>query len=364
MPLHRLPPDGIVLDGRLLSGRTEDEAARVVVDGSGHVVTAGPRSEVDAPRGVRVVGGSGVTVLPGLVDAHVHLAFGAPEEALEHGVLAVRDLGAPVRDAARWRAVDPDAAPVVAVAGPLHTAPGGYPSTGWGAAGFAAFVDGPAAARASVAVLAGSIDVVKLALEPAAGPVPDLVTAAALVESAHAHGLAVTAHALGAEMVRRALDAGVDELCHVPTERLDRALVDRLAGAGVCVVSTLHTHLGAGPDLLANARDLVSAGVRVAYGTDLGNAGTVPGADPEELRLLAATGLGPDGALAAATEVAASAPGLRGHVSGVVDVGRPARLLLVAGDPREDWATLGAPIAVVVGASWRCDDARLPGWGS
>ena len=360
--LEPLPPGGLVLQGRLLTGGDEVEHARVVVDPSGTVTAAGPASAVPAPAGSTELAVEGAAVLPGLVDAHVHLAFGSREDLLQRGVLAVRDLGAPAADAARWRAVTGDAAPVVAVAGPLHTASGGYPSTSWGAGGFAAFVDGPAAARASVTALAGSVDVVKLALEPAAGPVPDLATSAARVQAAHEHGLAVTAHAHGADMVRRALDAGVDELCHVPLERLDAVLVDRLAAEGVGVVSTLTTHFSPGADMLANARDLVAAGVRLAYGTDLGNAGTSPGADPTELRLLAEAGLGWDGALAAATHVAADVPGLRGRVSGRVVLGETARLLVVRADPRADPYALVRPIATVVGARWHLDAERLPGW--
>jgi imidazolonepropionase-like amidohydrolase len=362
--LSPLPAAGLVLEGRLLSGDEDTEHARVVVDRSGSVVGAGPSSEVATPPDASVVAVDGGAVLPGLVDAHVHLALGSPGAMLAGGVLAVRDLGAPLADAAAWRDLGADAAPLVAVAGPLHTAPGGYPSRGWGADGFAAFVDGPAAAHASVGSLAGTVDVIKLALEPAGGPVPDLATAAAVVEAAHGHGLAVTAHALGAHMVRRALDAGVDELCHVPLEPLGRELVDRLAAARVGVVSSLRTHLHAGGDVLGNARDLVAAGVRIVYGTDLGNAGTEPGADPVELRLLAEAGLGPDGALAAATHRAAEVPGLRGRVSGRVQVGEPARLLLVRGDPRAEPAVLREPYVVVVGARWHLAARRLPGWES
>lgn len=310
-----------------------------------------------------MVGGAGHTVLPGLVDAHVHLAFGSPREMLAGGVTAVRDLGAPPADAARRRALGDDAAPVVAVAGPLHTAPGGYPSRGWGAGGFAEHLDGPDAARASVARLAGSIDVVKLALEPAGGAVPDAATAHALVEAAHERGLSVTAHALGTAMVRRALDVGVDELCHVPLERLDRQLVDRIRATGVIMVSTLSTHRSAGADLLANARDLVAAGVPLVYGSDLGNAHTRPGADPHELERLASAGLGATGALAAATHLAAQVAGLRGRVSGRITVGETARLLVVRADPRESPASLRRPVAVVVGR--RCLRGRrgLRGWG-
>jgi imidazolonepropionase-like amidohydrolase len=298
---------------------------------------------------------AGAVVGPALVDAHVHLGLGGPDalrRTLAGGVVAVRDLGAPLAAALAWRA---SAAPAVAVAGPLLTAPGGYPTRSWGAGGYGRGLSDPAAARAAVRELAAAgVDVVKLALEPAAGPVPDPATARAVVDEAHRAGLAVTCHALRAGAVAAALDAGVDELCHVPVEPLPTALLARLADTGVPVVSTLRTHaLGRGPGapVLAVAAALVAAGVPLRYGTDLGNEGTAPGADPGELELLAGAGLGARGALAAATTGAARAPGLAGRVDGTLRAGGPAALVLLDGDPREELTVLARPRAVVHGST-------------
>jgi imidazolonepropionase-like amidohydrolase len=166
--------------------------------------------------------------------------------------------------------------------------------------------------------------------------VPSLEICAAVVETAHAAGLDVTCHALTVAMVERALDAGVDELAHTPTEPMPAGLVDRVASAGVRVVSTLQTHVRSG-GVLANAGALVSAGVTVRYGTDLGNAGTKPGADPRELDLLARTDLGVEGALRAATEP--------------ISVGAPAGLVALYGDPREQSRAWTDPHAVMVGST-------------
>jgi imidazolonepropionase-like amidohydrolase len=250
------------------------------------------------------------------------------------GVAAVRDLGAPPDDARAWRSS------TVAVAGPLLTAPGGYPSRSWGAGGFARFVASPEEARAAVAEL--DVDVVKVALEPSGGqPVLPLDVVRAVVDAAHGRGLAVTAHALSEPMVLRALDAGVDELCHTPAEPLSPYGVERVAAAGVPVVSTIEC-LGEGA--AANARALHEAGVRLVYGTDLGNAGTSPGADPRELERLAATGLGRLGALRAATEGSAGAFGLTG-LTGRLRPGDPAYVVLLDADPVvAGWTE---PVAVV-----------------
>lgn len=276
----------------------------------------------DVPRDATPAG----WIQPGLYDAHVHLAFGTLEEMRRGGVLAVRDLGAPPDRAREWRSDD------VEVAGPLLTAPGGYPSRSWGADGFARFVASPDEARAAVADL--DVDVVKVALEPAGGaPVPSPETARAIVEAAHARGLVVTAHALSEPMVERALDAGVDELCHTPAEPLSQATVARIASAGIPVVSTIET-LGDGA--AANARALHDAGVRLVYGTDLGNAGTRPGADPRELARLRDAGLGAFGALKAATRERLAA-------------GQTARLVVLDSDPRTDLTTWARPVHVESG---------------
>ena len=306
---------------------------RVVVGVDGTVTALGAARDVEAPFGAQEI--SAAWVGPGIVDAHVHLAFGDPEHALAHGVVAVRDLGAPPADAVRWRQLD---APRVEVAGPLLTAPGGYPSRSWGSAGFAAFVDDADQAHRLVRGLATQVDVVKVALEPGGGPVPSVEVLDAIVAAAHESGLPVTVHALTAEMVDRALTAGVDELAHTPTERLPAETVQRVAAAGTTVVSTLQTFVagGTGDGALDNAAALVEAGATLRYGTDLGNAGTRPGVDPRELVLLAdRVGLGADGALRAATAPLA--------------LGSAAALVALKADPRRNPGAWRDPVAVVVG---------------
>jgi len=324
---------GLCLRGPLWVGDgTAYDDGRVLVGADGVVAAVGAASDVDVGDAEEIAVG---WVGPGLVDAHVHLGFGEPDHVLRHGVVAVRDLGAPPADAARYRKL---AAPRVEVAGPLLTAPGGYPSRSWGSAGYAAFVDDPGQVERLVAGLCSQVDVIKLALEPSGGPVPSAEVAAAVVRVAHDNGREVTCHALTVAMVERALDAGADELAHTPTELLPAELVARLAAGRVRVISTLQTFVagGLGAVVLDNARRLVEAGVDVRYGTDLGNAGTRPGADPKELRLLARdAGLGPEGALRAATRPVAA--------------GEPAGLVGLSGDPLADPERYRDADVVVVG---------------
>ena len=348
-------PRGLVLRGRVWPGPAAEgwDDGAVVLDAAGVVVRMGPAVDVDPPADLPVLGGQDCWVGPGVVDAHVHLAFGRAEDALAAGVVAVRDLGAPLEQALMWRTGSaqrpPPGRPWVGVAGPLLTAPGGYPSRSWGAAGFARFIDSPMDARRAVDELVDAgIDVVKVALEPAGGaPVLDPATLRVVVDHAHGRDRRVTAHALTVAMVERALDAGIDELCHTQTERLPDPVVERLALLRVPVVSTLATLCRTDDRavLLENASRLVAAGVPLVYGTDLGNAGTRPGVDPEELALLAAAGLGARGALEAATTVAAE---LVTEHAGRLTVGRPLTGVVLFGDPLVDTTVWRRPLATFV----------------
>ena len=356
---------GVALRGTVWPGGDADVLpdAVLVVDGDGKIAALGPADRVPLPDGLLLLGGDGAWIGPGVVDAHVHLAFGDLEEVLAGGVVAVRDLGAPPELCAAWRGRQ--APPQVHLVGPVLTAGGGYPSNSWGAGGFARALDGPAGARRVVAELvAEGVDLVKVAVEPADGqPVPTRAELRAVVDAAHEAGLRVTAHALTAAAVARVLEAGVDELAHTPTELLDDALVEQLAATGTTVVSTLHTLIAQEPAELPrcaarNAAALHAAGVELVYGTDLGNAGTRCGVDPRELDRLADAGLDRLRALRAATQGSGALVGRSGHL----EVGAQASLVVLAADPLvlpEAWR---APRAVLSdGRLVQPEEQGLPG---
>ncbi|MBV9594854.1 MAG: amidohydrolase family protein, partial [Actinobacteria bacterium] len=346
---------GVALIGTVWpGGNAEPFPGLVLVDGRGVIDRIGPIASIQVPETVPVIGTREAWIGPGVIDAHVHLAFGDPDACLAAGLVGVRDLGAPSESAVKWRSGHRSPTgnrPMIAAAGPIITAPGGYPSRSWGAGGFAAFVTSASQARQVVQrIAANGADVIKLALEPGSAdwPVPEPVVARAVVEAAHSCGLAVVAHALRSDMVARAVEAGVDELAHTPTERLTESMVARIAEAGVAVVSTLQTFFsaGVGREAAENAAAFVEAGVLMRYGTDLGNTGTRPGVDPRELDRLADAGLGRRGALRAATEFAAAAPGIRGR-SGRLEVGQRAAAVVLPGDPLAEPGLWRAPVAVM-----------------
>jgi imidazolonepropionase-like amidohydrolase len=315
---------------------------RTVVAGGGLIERVGPADEVAPPPGALVVDGSGCTLLPGIVDAHVHLDFYPPAEVLAGGVTTVRDLGwtperlASLREGAAARGA---ASPRLLAAGQIVTAPGGYPTRApWAPPGTARPVDGTAEAARAVAELASAgAAVIKVALDDRVGPTLPAPVLAAVVGAAGERGLGVTAHIGTAAEAAKALAAGVGELAHWPFDghALPDALVGRLAES-VVAVPTLH--IDPSPARRDGVRRFVALGGRVVYGTDLGNQGPPPGVDPEELRLLVEAGLTPGQALAAATSVAATHLGLAG--AGRVVSGAGADLLVVEGDPLADLAAL------------------------
>ena len=353
-----IPSRGVAFVGTVWAGGAAQPSFGIVVrDGSGRVADIRPERG-SLPSDLLVLGGINHWVVPALVDAHVHLSQPVDGETpgdwptgLETGLVGLRDLASPLRQALRWRTghrPPPPGWPVITVSGPVLTAPGSHQASCWAGAG-AEFVNSPVQARWTVQRLAADgVDLIKLGLDPGpdAGPTLPPAVVRAVVTAAHDTGLPVLAHALSAELVGRALDAGVDELARVPTERLSESLIERIAASGMKVTSTLQRFFssGHGRDAAANAADLVSAGVPLLYGTDSARSSAAPAVDPRELDRLANTGLGRLGALRAATEHSAGAAGMRRR-TGRLRVGESAALVLLPASPLVEpgvWRTPGA----------------------
>ena len=354
------------------------EGALVLV-ADGRIVAVEP-ARSPAPDGVPVTALPGTTLLPGLVDTHVHLCGDSGPRALDQlpglapgqvdaivaealrrhlaaGVTAVRDLG-DVGWAVAERA--PADGPTVVAAGPPITSPAGHcAGLGGGVSGVGALRD---AVRERAARGAG---VVKLmasggAMTPGTDMAACQFTAAevrAVVEEAHRLGLPVTAHAHALPAVRQVLAAGVDgiEHCSCLTATgwgAPPALAERIARAGTVVCPTLGLADGAVPpprvraliDRLgmteearaAEAARLHRAGVRLVSGVDAGIAPGKPhGLLPRAVAALAGGGVPAPEALRTATGGAADACGLAGR-TGRLAPGLDADLLLVDGDPTTD----------------------------
>jgi imidazolonepropionase-like amidohydrolase len=385
--------------GRAFDGeRVVPGGALVLVDG-GRIAGVEPGA-APAPEGCQVLEAPGGTVLPGLVDAHVHLCaddtdgtldrIGEPsadammaviEQSLRHhlaaGVTTVRDLGDRRFAVLDWRSSARSRCavyPAVVAAGPPITSVGGHCANMGGEAA------GENQLRTAVRERAGrGVDVIKIMTSGGFATTGTQVMLCqfslgevrAVVEEAHAAGLPATAHAHGLPAVHMAMAAGVDgiEHCSFLTDKgVSQSEEDlaRLAETGPAVCPTLGfagipeappnaaavlAKLGMSLEQLLEVRkrrvaQMHAAGVRIVSGSDGGIAAAKPhGLLPVSVAFLVDGGVSTAAALASATALAAAACGL-GDRKGRLRAGYDADLLVVDGDPVADITALGRPAAV------------------
>lgn len=364
---------------RLFDGERVVRRATVIVR-DGRIAAVGKR--VAIPDGLPVVDGAGKTLLPGLIDAHVHTFGDARRDALRFGVTTELDMFSAwplLAEAKRQReSLAPTAQADLWSAGTLATAPSGH-GTQFGLPVPTLTAAEEAQPWVDARIEEGS-DWIKIVREDFSVysserllPTLDAATAAAVVRAAHARDKLAVVHVSAREAAREALRDGADGLVHVfQDEPADAALVRLAARRGIFVIPTLAVIAGiAGEDegvsedprlapwlssgqrqtLAArfpgesrathyrNARESVrrlhAAGVTILAGTDAPNPATAHGASiHDELVRLVAAGLGPRQALSAATAKPADAFALEDR--GRIAPGLRADLLLVEGDPTRD----------------------------
>jgi imidazolonepropionase-like amidohydrolase len=285
-------------------------------------------------------------LLPGLIDAHVHLHGRQSLEQLSRwGVTTALDMACGPREM-----LDE----LRGVPGVTDIRSAGIPAIAPGSAhsripvvGQLGLVHDPEEAAHFVAnrVAEGS-DYIKIVLG-SPGADHDQPTLDALIAAAHEHGKLVIAHASSYEPAARAAAAGVDATTHVPPDRtLEAAAVAglRFTIPTLTMMEAIVQRGGRPGAGYATARDSVAAlhdaGVPILAGTDANQAPGVPALVSHgeslhrELELLVDAGLSTVDALRAATVVPAEYFGL--HDRGVIEPGRRADLVLIDGDPVQD----------------------------
>jgi imidazolonepropionase-like amidohydrolase len=330
-----------VLAGEELAALT---GQAVVIEGE-TIARVGP-VEGSIREEANLVDATGLTLVPGFIDAHVHIGLHSPQAVVAGGVTTVRDLGWP--PGAIWPLVAESraagfAGPAVLAVGPILTAPRGYPTrAGWAPPGTGLEVPDPAAAGAAIdRVRSEGAVAVKIALNPPVGPVFDGATLRAITTRAHEHGLKVTAHVYGLEQLHAALDAHVDELAHMllGPAKIPDGTIARMVEQKMAVVPTLSIRSAVDRwRAIDNLRRFLEAGGIVVYGTDLGNAGPRPGIDKREVSGMHWAGMSARAIIASATTVASRWLGLE-HVS-AIEAGRPADLVAIGGRPLEKFRHL------------------------
>jgi len=390
-----------LIDG---TGKSAVNAANVVLDGN-KISAITTTNQADFPGDAEIVNCAGLTVLPGLIDCHDHMAnhrydlahrwgIDEPEstrhlrtaavlrQTLEAGYTMIRDAGG--LDAGFKRAIEegltagPRLLVSISIVSPIggigdRVAPSGdcccVPGDPLLPSGV---VETPADVRPVVRrmVRAGA-DVIKCATTGGASSRPghgprdgafNLDEMQALVEEAHALDRRVMCHALGGRGLDIAIEAGVDSIEHGCYLDEDPRHLERMAERGIVFVPTLlvyeYHRNSPQPHVRERARELyehhilairraLAAGVKIVAGTDAGGHGHP--ANAGELDCLVKAGLSPMQAIQAGTSWAAECCGKEAEL-GTVEQGKLADLVAVRGDPLADIAILreAKNIALVV----------------
>jgi imidazolonepropionase-like amidohydrolase len=369
------------------------EAAILVNDG--RIEAVGPHQTIARPPHAEVIDCAGLTLLPGLIDCHDHLAshtyslahrwgLDQPQstrhlrtatvlqQTLATGYTTVRDAAG--LDAGFKQAMEEEllqgprlllAVNIISPTGGLgdRISPSGHsccvppnPSLPEGVA------NGIEGVRTMVRTMVrAGADVIKCATtggassRPGHGPKDaafNLDEMQALVDEAHALGRRVMCHALGGPGLRTAIEAGVDSVEHGCYLDEDPELIAMMAEKGIFFVPTFTVYIFhrevSPPHVRVRGRDLephhiesvhraLEAGVKVGAGTDAG--GHQHQINARELQCMVEAGMSSMQALQAATGWAAECLGIDRDV-GTIQPGKLADLVLVEGDPLQDITVL------------------------
>ncbi len=359
------PPDAtfLTLTGALLIDGTGADPVpdSVVVIQNERILYAGPQDRIEVPSNAEIIDASGLTILPGFINSHVHGALASRNREIwaQSGVTTVRDLGCPPSSLPVSRELyppSPERARLVA-AGPLITVPGGYPIVPFGGS-WAATVTSQEEARELAEDLLdnGGADLLKLAIETGTGfglsiPVLSPAEAGMLVRVAHGRGTVASAHITSVVDIGRALDAGADDLAHMAVDReVPETEIQRIIDQGVLWVPTLELWACNNQTAMAvaNLRRFVQAGGQVAMGTDYEGytCDWELGMPMTELELMRQAGMTPMQIIVASTLNGARACNLDREL-GTLTKNKVADLFAVAGDPLEDLQALEEVMLVI-----------------
>jgi imidazolonepropionase-like amidohydrolase len=385
---------GTVIDG---TGRSPFEKGLVVVEGS-KIGFVGKEGDIDLPKGedVEVIDVEGKTVMPGLIDSHVHIYTNGESSEftsmpirdnpltramkciprlkrdLEMGMTTLRDGGS------GWGWLEValrDAINRGDIAGPRFFATG-YHLTVTGGHGYflppwlanipvhpeqsSVHCDGPDEWRKAARLqIYNGVDCLKLVasrdvISPGIATAPQATREElkAAIDEAHKMGKKALVHAQGREAIMNAIEAGADSIVHGfwIDEECAEMMVKRdvyLESTNLYVRGIMDKGKGDLPDWMVqkatecwkdkerNFGMLLEKGVKISFGSDTGVPYIQHGNNARELSMFVELGMEPMQAIIAATKTAAEAIGIDNMV-GTIEAGKIADIIVVEGDPLED----------------------------
>jgi imidazolonepropionase-like amidohydrolase len=390
------PAKTLIHAGSLIDGRAETVRKNVTVTIDGDRISGIADGFAAPGAGDTVIDLKGATVMPGLMDMHVHLdGQQSPESYTEGfflnpgdyalraayharktllaGFTSVRNLGdthystRSLRKAINAGWVE---GPRVYTAGPALGTTGSHadPTNGYsdeiiGALATPEVFNGADGARAAVRDhIKHGADVIKIVTtggvlslgDTAQGAQMTIEEVRAVVETAHEYGVKVAAHAHGTEGMKRAILAGVDSIEHgtfmtdeivalmkehgtyfVPTLSAGQFVLGKAKTPGFLPPSILAKALLVGPAMTATFQRAYQAGVKIAFGTDQGVA--PHGDNANEFIYMVNAGMTPMKAIQSATLECAKLLGVEKDL-GTIETGKFADIVAVPGDPLADIA--------------------------
>jgi imidazolonepropionase-like amidohydrolase len=392
-----LKPITVIRAGALIDGVSNSVLRNQVITVRGNVITGvadADAGSANIPSGATVIDLSQATVLPGLIDAHTHiflqgevpaeggydiqllkyaLAFRAARatvsarRALEQGFTTLRDMeteGAGYGDVGIKQAIEGGyiPGPRLFVSTRAISTTGGYPLEGYApeidVPKGVQIIDGPIQGRkAAREQLDHGADWIKVYMthrswvgkngELVSQPTLTVEELRAVVDETHGWGRRVACHAYSGEGLQRALDGGCDSIEHGLV--LTDAQIAQMIRQGTWLCATLSVYYGdwAPADTPEGQRDrkrasehevsfrkALKAGVKIAFGTDIGG---IPWTEPiaQEFPRLVEFGMTPMQAIQSATSRAAELLDMKGRL-GVIAPGAYADVVAVSGDPLAD----------------------------
>lgn len=385
----------VIRAGSLIDGIAGSARRDVIITIRGNIITdvseTGKSAPSNVPAGANLIDLSDFTVLPGMIDAHTHIflqgedpaeggydiqllkyplayraarATVAARRALEQGFTTLRDVeteGAGYGDVGIKMAIEGGyiPGPRLFVATRAISTTGGYPLEGYApeieVPKGVQIIDGPVEARkAAREQLSHGADWIKVYMthrswigkngELVSQPTLTVEELRAIVDETHGWEKKVACHAYGGEGLQRALDGGCDSIEHGLV--LTDAQVAQMIRQGTWLCPTLSVYYTdwAPADTPEGKRDrkrasdhevsfrkALKAGVKIAFGTDMGG---IPWTEPiaQEFPRLVEFGMTPMQAIQTATLKAAELLEMKGRI-GVIAPGAYADVVAVAGDP-------------------------------